>query len=63
MSHGSRRRKQFAMGHRHLAKICGKSYKGGRPIYAGKSSLSVSAAIARERDFARRQAAMKQKKK
>lgn len=63
MSAASRRRRQFAIGFRHLARICGKSVQGGRPIYARHSLVTVHEAIEREREFARRQAQIKRKKK
>jgi hypothetical protein len=59
----TRRRRQFKNGQRHLAKICGKAFKGGRRIYPAKAGLSVSDAIAKERAFAARQQAMKGRKK
>jgi hypothetical protein len=61
MSAASRRRKQFANGFSHLARICGKSIKGGRPIYKRRNYGSVAEAIEREREFARRQAKIKRK--
>lgn len=63
MNANGRRCRQFANGHRHLAKLCGGSYAGGRRIYKSTSGLSVAAAIERERAVARRQAAMKKKPK
>lgn len=61
VSAASRRRRQHAIGFRHLAKICGKAVVGGRPIYKRKNLGSVAEAIQRERDFARRQAQIKRK--
>lgn len=58
-----RRRRQFKIGHRHLARICGKHVKGGRPIYKGGTSLSVADAIQRERMQAQAEMRRKQKKK
>lgn len=63
MSAARRRRRQFAIGFRHLARICGKNVKGGRPIYAGRATRSVHEAIARERELARRLANIKKKPK
>lgn len=63
MNANGRRCRQFSNGHRHLAKICGHGVKGGRPIYRGGSSLSIAAAIERERAAARRQMQMKKPKK
>lgn len=51
-----RRRRQFANGHRHLALICGKSVKGGRPIYSAAKGGTVHDAIAREAARAERMA-------
>lgn len=62
MSAAKRRRRQAKMGYTHLAKICGKSVRGGRPIYKAKGQTSVAEAIARERAFAAREAARKAKK-
>lgn len=60
MGAAKRRRRQWAIGHRHIARIS--SHKGhGRPIYRRKAMTSVADAIARERDFARRQALIKRK--
>lgn len=61
MSAASRRRRQHAIGFRHLALICGKSVNGGRPIYRRRALTSVAEAIQREREFARRQAQIKRK--
>jgi hypothetical protein len=58
-----RRRKQAANGFKHLASICGKAIKGGRPRYPSAMGLSVAQAIARERQQAAREAARKGKKK
>jgi hypothetical protein len=58
-----RRRRQFKMGFRHLAKICGGSVKGGRPIYPPQRSRSVADAIARNRMIAAREAQARTKKK
>lgn len=56
MNANGRRCRQFANGFRHVAKL-------GRPVYKATSSLSVAAAIAREREVARRMQAAKGKKK
>lgn len=63
MSAASRRRRQWANGFGHLAKICGGSVRGGRPIYRRRSFGSVAEAIERERQQARRQAQIKRKSK
>lgn len=62
MNAAGRRCKQFANGFRHLAVICGKSYKGGRPAYK-RTSNTVAEAIARERAAAAREQQRKAKKK
>ena len=62
MGASKRRRRQFAIGFRNLARICGKSVKGGRPIYRRSALGSIAEAIERERAFARRQALIKRKK-
>ena len=56
MSAASRRRRQHAIGFRHLARI-------GRPIYRRRKYLSISEAIIKERAFAARHAKMKRKSK
>lgn len=63
MNAAGRRCKQFANGFRHLAKICGGTFQGGRPTYVATAGISVQQAIERERAAAKRQAAMKSKKK
>lgn len=54
MSAASRRRRQHAIGFRHLARL-------GRPIYRRRMLLSVSDAIAAEKRRAARQAQIKRK--
>lgn len=51
-----RRRRQWANGHKHLARL-------GRPIYPPQKTRTVADAIAREREFARRQQTIVKKKK
>lgn len=63
MSAAKRRRRQHKIGFRHLARICGKSVVGGRPIYKATAQDSVAEAIAREREFVKRQAKIKAGKK
>lgn len=58
-----RRRRQHAIGFRHLALICGKAVQGGRPLYRRRALLSVAEAIQRERAFAAKHAKMKMKRK
>lgn len=55
MSAASRRRRQWANGHAHLAKL-------GRPIYRRRNYGSVAEAVQREREYAKRQATIKRKK-
>lgn len=57
-----RRRRWFAIGFRHLARICGGSVQGGRPLYRGASGTTVADAIERERAAARREMQRKVKK-
>lgn len=64
MSAASRRRRQHANGFSHLARICGKSFTGGRPIYRRIGvGMSVQEAIARERAQAMAEQRRKAKKK
>ena len=49
MSAAKRRRRQMSRGYTHLARLCGKHIKGGRPIYRRRSTGTVAEAIARER--------------
>lgn len=63
MNANGRRVRQFNNGFRHLAKICGSSIRGGRPIYSGRTSLTVAESIQRERDSARREMQRKVTKK
>lgn len=63
MSAAKRRRRQMTGGNKHLARICGKSVKGGRPIYRRRALVDVGAAIARERAKAQMEAKRKAKKK
>ena len=46
VSAASRRRRQHAMGHRHLARICGGSVVGGRPIYKRRSKEFLAKKLA-----------------
>lgn len=62
MSALGRRQRQWAHGHRHLAKICGKAVKGGRPIYRRRRLISVAEAIANERAKAAAEAARRARK-
>lgn len=62
MSAASRRRRQWANGFAGLALICGKSIKGGRPLYRRRAHGSIGESIAREREHARRAALIKRKK-
>lgn len=59
MNANGRRVRQANNGNRHLAKLCGGSYKGGRRMYVSTASSSVAEAIAK----ARRQAAAENKRK
>lgn len=64
MSAASRRRRQHANGFTHLARICGKAFTGGRPIYRRSAPmLSVQDAIMRERRQAAAEQARKAKKR
>jgi hypothetical protein len=63
MNASGRRCRQFKNGFRHLAKICGGSFAGGRRVYKSTSGGSVADAIARERAVARRMASIKAKSK
>lgn len=63
MGAASRRRRWFKIGFRHLARICGGSFAGGRPIYTGIHGTSLQEAIERERATARREMQLKRKKK
>lgn len=63
MGAAKRRRRQFAIGFSNLARICGGSVKGGRPIYRRANLGSVAEAIERERALARKLAAIKRGKK
>ena len=56
MSAASRRRRQHAIGFRHLAGL-------GRPIYRRRKYLSISEAIMKERALAAKHAKMKMKSK
>lgn len=59
MNANGRRCREFKNGFAKFAKICGKSYAGGRPIFHAKTSLSVAAAIAAERAKAAKLAKIK----
>lgn len=63
MNANGRRCRQARNGYKHLARICGKAVKGGRPIYSGARTLTVQEAIARERRLAAQEQARKGKKK
>lgn len=63
MNASGRRCRQFANGMRHLSPLCGGHIRGGRPVYKATAGLSVAQAIERERAIARRQMAIKTKKK
>ena len=58
-----RRRRQHRIGFTHIAKICGGSIAGGRPIYRHRQLLNVSDAIAAERRRAAQEQARKAKKR
>lgn len=63
MNANGRRCREFGNGNRGLARICGKSFAGGRRIYPATAVGNVHEAIARERAAAARIAAAKGKKK
>lgn len=63
MNASGRRCREFQNGFRKFAKICGKSFAGGRSQYASTASRTVAESIARERAMAARYAQMKKKKK
>jgi hypothetical protein len=51
------------MGYTHLALICGRNVRGGRPLYRKRKLLSVQESIQRERSKAMAEAARKRKGK
>jgi len=63
MGAAKRRRRQLAMGNKHLARICGKHVRGGRPIYARHSkefyAAKLAASIAKERLISNRKSQRK----
>jgi hypothetical protein len=63
MNANGRRCREFNNRFKKFARICGRSYSGGRRIHASTAGLTVHEAIARERETAKRIAASKGKKK
>ena len=65
MGAAKRRRRQLAMGNKHLARICGKHIKGGRPIYTPHSkefyTKKLASLIAKERLIANRKSLRRNK--
>lgn len=53
--------RRFKNGNRHLARICGGSYAGGRRIYKSTAHLSVGQLIEKARRMAAQEAKRKRK--